>query len=247
MIGAIVVIAGFLASPLFYETEVNEPLPTVVDKTVEPSDLKFTDAQAVFDEMESARTQEIEFMVKGKEMMTMVNEMDEKMTNEMGAWATDDDTKHNMIMESIIVQREQVMIQEMESMIEDKEIMAKAAKTTTSVSEGMEDMGNKLTTLKTGEFHGLAGHLGQGTVKIISSDGTSFLRFEGFQVTNGPDLFVYITQDGDVHNGVNLGKLKGSMGDQNYELPDGIDTELYNVPVIYCKLFGVYFAEAHLS
>jgi len=38
------------------------------------------------------------------------------------------------------------------------------------------------------------------------------LRFEDFQVTNCPDLRVYLTNDGDIKTGVHLEKLKGSKG-----------------------------------
>jgi hypothetical protein len=162
-------------------------------------------------------------------------------------WAADHDTKHNKMMESMISQMDESTMTEMESMMKAKVIMSEAAKTSTSVSEGMEEMGDQPTKLKTGEFVGLAGHEGQGTAKIISAGEESFLRFEDFKVTNGPDLFVYITQDGDVHKGILLERLKGSTGSQNYELPADIDLEVYNTAVVYCKLFGVYFAEAYLS
>ncbi len=41
--------------------------------------------------------------------------------------------------------------------------------------------------------------------------------------------------------------MQGSTGNQNYELPDDIDLEVYNTAVVYCRLFGVYFAEATLT
>ena len=82
--------------------------------------------------------------------------------------------------------------------------------------------------------------------KIIEIESSTFLRFEDFEVTNGPDLRVYITQDGDVKNGIHLEKLKGSKGNQNYEL-NNIDIEQYNSVVIYCQPFGVYFGEAELT
>ena len=134
-----------------------------------------------------------------------------------------------------------------EIMTDAKEVMSQAAETTTSVLEEMMDESAD-SMMKTGEFVGLAGHSGEGTAKIIDvQDDASYLRFEDFIVTNGPDLFVYIAPDGDVKNGINLGKLKGSSGNQNYELPENTDLEVYNTAVVYCKLFGVYFAEATLK
>ena len=124
-------------------------------------------------------------------------------------------------------------------------IMKEAAKTSTSSSEEMEDAGPVTTHM--GEFRGLQGHQGEGIAKIISVDEQNFLRFENFKVTNGPDLFVYIAPDGDVSQGLLLERLKGSSGNQNYELPEDTDLAVYNTAVVYCKLFGVYFAEAPLN
>ena len=60
---------------------------------------------------------------------------------------------------------------------------------------------------------GLKGHDAVGIAKIIQvNDDDIFLRFEDFQVTNYPDLRVYLTNDGDVKTGVHLEKLKGSKG-----------------------------------
>ena len=74
----------------------------------------------------------------------------------------------------------------------------------------------------------------------------TFLRFEDFQVTNGPDLRVYLTNDGDVKTGLHLEKLKGSKGNQNYSL-ENINFEQYDTVVIYCQPFGVHFGQATLS
>ncbi len=72
------------------------------------------------------------------------------------------------------------------------------------------------------------------------------MRFENFEVTNGPDLRVYLTSEGDVKNGLHLEKLKGSMWNQNYLL-ENIDLQIYDTVVIYCQPFGVYFGEAQLG
>jgi len=127
-------------------------------------------------------------------------------------------------------------------------VMDEAGKLPTSVSEGMDMMGDEqsIVIVKSGNFEGLAGHYAEGLAKIIEVDGSIFLRFEDFEVTNGPDLRVYITQDGDVKKGVHLEKLKGSKGNQNYELND-IDIEQFNSVVIYCQPFGVYFGQAELG
>src|SRR5574338_427109 len=133
-------------------------------------------------------------------------------------------------------------------------IMDEAKKITTSVSEDMQDMITKIAPdsqpspkfSKLGNFQGLKGHQATGKAEVIMVGDISFLRFEDFEVTNGPDLHVYMTQKGDIDAGIDLGKLKGNKGSQNYEL-SGINTEVYDTVVIYCQPFHVYFASATLS
>src|SRR5574341_1150400 len=133
-------------------------------------------------------------------------------------------------------------------------IMDEAKKITTNVSEDMQDMIAKVAPeiqqtpkfSKLGTFQGLKGHQATGKAEVITVGDISFLRFEDFEVTNGPDLHVYITKNGDVDTGIDLGKLKGNKGSQNYEL-NGINTDVYNTVVIYCQPFHVYFASATLS
>lgn len=132
-------------------------------------------------------------------------------------------------------------------------IMNEAKKLPTTVSESMQEIISKISPnsqsvifSKQGEFVGLKGYNATGKAEIISVGKIAFLRFENFQVTNGPDLHVYITTDGDVTTGIDLGKLKGSIGDQNYAL-NGTDTKTYDIVEIYSQPFHVYFAEAKLS
>jgi len=133
-------------------------------------------------------------------------------------------------------------------------IMNEAKKITTNVSEDMQDMITKIAPgsqqppkfSKLGIFQGLKGHQATGKAEVITVGDISFLRFEDFEVTNGPDLHVYMTKKGDVDTGIDLGKLKGNKGAQNYEL-SGINTDVYDTVVIYCQPFHVYFASATLS
>ena len=131
-------------------------------------------------------------------------------------------------------------------------IMDDAKKFPTTVSETMQDMISKISPTsqsivfsKQGEFVGLD-HDAKGKAEIISVGKIAFLRFENFQVTNGPDLHVYMTINGNATTGIDLGKLKGSIGDQNYDL-NGVDTKTYDTVVIYSQSFHVYFAKVKLS
>ncbi|MEM9040199.1 MAG: DM13 domain-containing protein, partial [Actinomycetota bacterium] len=104
-----------------------------------------------------------------------------------------------------------------------------------------------------GQFVGLAGHEGTGDAGLFRNpDGSLILRFENFDIENGPDLEVYWVPgadqtslpDGSIH----LGALKGNIGDQNYELPAG--TELAPGPytaLVWCEAFSVEFVGATIT
>jgi hypothetical protein len=113
-----------------------------------------------------------------------------------------------------------------------------------------------LKVLAQGSFRGAdALHKGSGTAKLIqASDGKGIVRLEGLNVTNGPDLYLYLAKHpdpakkADVTDGgfVSLGKLKGNQGNQNYEVPTGTDPKAYGSVVVWCQLFGVLFSSAAL-
>ncbi|MBP9773674.1 MAG: DM13 domain-containing protein [Candidatus Peribacteraceae bacterium] len=94
-------------------------------------------------------------------------------------------------------------------------------------------------------------HRGSGKATIYTlPDGKRVLRFEDFTVTNGPALSVYLvrSQDGNVNSGfVDLGKLKGNKGNQNYDIAADVDLGAYKSVVIWCVPFGVMFATASLQ
>ncbi len=96
-------------------------------------------------------------------------------------------------------------------------------------------------------------HKGSGTASIYGwGEGSELLRLEDFMVTNGPDLRVYLTKEANptkeqVKNGLEIAKLKGNIGNQNYELPFEVRPEDYKAVVIYCKPFNVIFSTATLQ
>lgn len=94
-------------------------------------------------------------------------------------------------------------------------------------------------------------HRGSGKATVyVLPDGKRVLRFEDFSVTNGPALSVYLVRsaDGNVDSGfLDLGKLKGNKGNQNYDIPADIDLRLYESVIIWCVPFSVTFATASLQ
>ena len=113
----------------------------------------------------------------------------------------------------------------------------------------MENSNIQQMTLVSGTFVGVGDgiHDASGDAKILSSDGTKFLRLENFQSTNGPDLYVYLATDTEASDFVNLGRLKANMGNQNYEVPSDVDLSKYNQVLIWCQAFSVLFGNAELS
>ena len=156
-ISAVIIAGIFMASPLFYETTVDEPLPTALNEVQEG--LAFTD----FLQMSDA------------DRLKLVAKMPEK-TKEM--------------------------------------VMKEAEKTSSTISEGMSEIvkDESPNISKTGEFRGLTGHQASGKAELVLVGEAKFLRFEDFQVTNGPDLRVYITKSFSFPSFLLLPPLPGRPG-----------------------------------
>lgn len=98
-------------------------------------------------------------------------------------------------------------------------------------------------------------HKGAGRATIYRGpDDSHLLRLEDFNVTNGPDLHVILTPDPDPQNRegvhaagyVDLGSLKGNVGNHNYHLSDDVNVATLGSVVIYCAPFHVIFSVAPL-
>jgi hypothetical protein len=109
--------------------------------------------------------------------------------------------------------------------------------------------------LEKGEFHKVE-KAGSGTATLYQlADGKRVLRLAHFSVENGPDLHVRLIAADDAKDTasvaktdhVELGKLKGNKGDQNYEVPEKVDLSKYKVVSIWCNRFSVNFAAAPLK
>ena len=99
-------------------------------------------------------------------------------------------------------------------------------------------------------------HKGQGLAKLVAlPDGGHEVQFSAFQVTNGPDLEVWLSAHPDPEKSadvsgnawVSLGRLKGNVGDQAYPVPEGTDLSTVKSVVIWCEQFGVLFSPAALK
>ena len=85
-------------------------------------------------------------------------------------------------------------------------------------------------------------------------DGTRVLRLTSFSTSNGPDVRVYMVAADDAKDVatvqqagfIDLGVLKGNIGDQNYSLSSDLDLAKYRAVSIWCKRFSVNFGAAAL-
>jgi hypothetical protein len=109
--------------------------------------------------------------------------------------------------------------------------------------------------LAKGEVH-KAEKAGKGTATVYRlADGKRVLRLTDFETENGPDLHVRLIAADDAKDTtsvakaefVELGKLKGNKGNQNYDLPENVDLSKYRVVSIWCNRFSVNFAAAPLK
>ena len=112
-----------------------------------------------------------------------------------------------------------------------------------------------MVLLAEGSFYDII-HLGSGQALVYQlADGSRILRLQGFEVDNGPDLHVYLVPVNPVPSSigvenpgsVDLGELKGNVGDQNYELPADLDLTQFKSVVIWCQPFKVPFIAASLG
>jgi hypothetical protein len=108
------------------------------------------------------------------------------------------------------------------------------------------------TVLARGDFRSLE-HATSGEAQVIElADGTRYLRLEGLETSNGPDLRVYLTDQPlsddwgiwDDGRFIDLGGLRGNVGSSNYEIPEDVDVGEYRTAVIWCRRFTVGFGVA---
>ena len=108
--------------------------------------------------------------------------------------------------------------------------------------------------LVSGQFYSIL-HPTAGTATIYRmGDGSRVLRFTGFSTSNGPDVHVYMVAADDAKDiatvqkagFIDLGVIKGNIGDQNYTLASDLDLAKYRAVSIWCKRFSVNFGAAAL-
>lgn len=116
---------------------------------------------------------------------------------------------------------------------------------------------NSAKPIETGTFHGKV-HSTSGRATIYrETNGKLVLRLTNFKTSNGPDVHVILVAVKDADDDANflkssterveLGKLKGNEGDQNYEIPNGTDLAKFQAVSVYCERFNANFGAAPLE
>jgi len=124
------------------------------------------------------------------------------------------------------------------------------------VDESMPGLqgGSSAQPLESGQFYSVL-HPTAGTATIYQlGDGTRVLRLANFSTSNGPDVHVYMVAADDAKDAatvekagfIDLGVIKGNIGDQNYALTNDLNLTKYRAVSIWCKRFSVNFGAAAL-
>ena len=115
--------------------------------------------------------------------------------------------------------------------------------------------GSSPQPLVSGQFYSIL-HPTSGTATIYRmGDGSRVLRFTNFKTSNGPDVHVYMVAADDAKDNatvlragfIDLGTIKGNIGNQNYALGPDVDLSKYRAVSVWCKRFSVNFGAAPLT
>ncbi len=115
--------------------------------------------------------------------------------------------------------------------------------------------GSPAQALESGTFYSIL-HPTEGTATIYRmADGTRVLRLTNFKTSNGPDVHVYMVAADDAKDNdsvlragfIDLGIIKGNIGDQNYTLGPDVDLAKYRAVSVWCKRFSFNFGAAPLT
>jgi hypothetical protein len=119
------------------------------------------------------------------------------------------------------------------------------------VDEAMPVSTEQATTtdieIRRAEIVDTAIHPAKGFVRIIKDANDTYIRYEDFKTINGPDIYVYLSNDIEAKDFVSLGKVKATEGNVNYKVPEGVNVKDYKYVIIWCEAFNVLFNYADIS
>ncbi len=96
-------------------------------------------------------------------------------------------------------------------------------------------------------------HSASGRAAVVFTGGKRVLTLRSFRIAPGPKVRVYLVPrsvkgDGDVRKDFkDLGTLKGSKGNQQYEISKSVDLRRYRSVIFWCVPFTSTLARANLT
>lgn len=113
----------------------------------------------------------------------------------------------------------------------------------------MEDVSPDIPTAEPVSYAvmGTTGHPASGTVKVLETISGTVIRYEDFSTINGPNLHIYLAKDLRAKDYIDLGSIKGTKGNINYDVPEDIDISEYKYVMYWCVPFKVLFNYAEIN
>ena len=252
----VVAFAWWLLSPLFLSTTVDEEFPYAANAVV-PADMTMAEVEVVMETMAEMEPPEVDepmpangdvsFRVK-EEAPAIEVEIPKEVDSAVVA-EVEKEVPVDVVIEKEVVEEVRAGSQEaIEEMVQT--VLREMDESSEVAQEGP-------VALASGSFRDADSfHRGSGDATIYRlPDGSHLLRLEDFEVTNGPDLRVLLARPNDPQSRdelhaagySHLAKLKGNIGNQNYEIPADIDPAGIGSIIIYCMPFQVIFSVAPLE
>lgn len=86
-----------------------------------------------------------------------------------------------------------------------------------------------------------------GMATVYDQNGNLILALQNMQISNGPQLHVYLSKEVQPVNFIDLGALQSTMGNQLYNIPGKPDFSVYKYALVHCKKYNHLFGSAKLQ
>ena len=126
----------------------------------------------------------------------------------------------------------------------DAYIRAAVGNAIDSVKVNSGDVTSMVENVRMGMFQGLSSYNVEGVFTLTDTGDNLELTFgSDFRASNGPGLFIYLSNASrSVNGGIELGALQSNSGTQTYVISkDRAQLNSYSHVVVYCRPFGVAF------
>ena len=86
-----------------------------------------------------------------------------------------------------------------------------------------------------------------GMATVYKQDENLVLAVENMNISNGPQLHVYLSKEVQPVNFIDLGPLQSTLGNQLYNITGTPDFSQYKYALIHCKKYNHLFGSAKLQ